>query len=678
MYDAWAAYDDEAVPYMLGQTIRRPTDVSGFTCSFQGVSAPVDVKAAREEAISYAAYRLLSHRFTVEPRAEEAQAIFDSVMTELDYDAGFTSIDYHSGKPAALGNYIAECMIEFGLQDYSNEQGNYAHDAYHTPANPFLDPRDYGTMMTDINRWQPLAPAGTPRKFLGPHWGLVHPFAMTEEDLTIYNRDGYEYWVYHDPGDPPYVDTTGTVMDWDDAFKYTHALVAVWSGHLDPASGVMIDISPGNMGTLPELPTDVDDINAFYDLLEGGNPWTGYEVNPKTGEPYAENMIPLGDFGRVIAEFWADGPTSETPPGHWFTLANYVSDHPLFEKRWQGEGEILDDLEWDVKAYLPLGGAVHDVAVAVWGVKAWYDFVRPISAIRYMAELGQSSDPALPSYHPSGIPLIENHIELIDSMDTLAGDSLENVGKIKLWAWKGPDAIQDPDNDVAGVGWILAGNWWPYQRPSFTTPPFAGYISGHSTFSRAAAEVMTLITGDEYFPGGLGEFEAKQNEYLVFEDGPSVDVTLQWAKYRDASNQASLSRIWGGIHPPVDDIPGRIMGTKIAPEAVDKANTYYNGTVTSVADNDAQIPTGFALYNAYPNPFNPSTSLQFDLPNNTNVTLAIFNQLGQKVATLVDEEYLSSGTHKYQWNAADMASGVYFYSLRADNQTLTRKMMLIK
>ena len=68
--------------------------------------------------------------------------------------------------------------------------------------------------------------------------------------------------------------------------------------------------------------------------------------------------------------------------------------------------------------------------------------------------------------------------------------------------------------DVAGVGWILAEDWWPYQRPSFVTPPFAGYVSGHSTFSRAAAEIITMMTGDEYFPGGMGTFEVKQNDFL--------------------------------------------------------------------------------------------------------------------------------------------------------------------
>ena len=115
--------------------------------------------------------------------------------------------------------------------------------------------------------------------------------------------------------------------------------------------------------------------------------------------------------------------------------------------------------------------------------------------------------------------------------------------------------------------WILAENWWPYQRPSFVTPPFAGYVSGHSTFSRAAAEVLTALTGDPFFPGGVSDFRIEANEFLVFERGPCVDMTLQWATYRDAADQCSLSRIWGGIHPPADDIAGRRIGAEIGRDA---------------------------------------------------------------------------------------------------------------
>jgi hypothetical protein len=116
------------------------------------------------------------------------------------------------------------------------------------------------------------------------------------------------------------------------------------------------------------------------------------------------------------------------------------------------------------------------------------------------------------------------------------------------------------------------------------TPPFAGYVSGHSTYSRAAAEVLTLLTGNPYFPGGMGVFAAPRNEFLVFEEGPSVDIELQWATYRDAADECSLSRIYGGIHPPQDDIPGRLMGAKIGPQAFHKALQHFRGKLAPRPD----------------------------------------------------------------------------------------------
>ncbi len=267
----------------------------------------------------------------------------------------------------------------------------------------------------------------------------------------------------------------------------------------------MWDISPGAIGNiqLSEYPDSFDEYAQFYKEIDGGDIGRGWPINPKTGEAYPPNIVPRGDYTRVLAEFWADGPDSETPPGHWFTILNYVSDHPEFLKKFSGQGEELSALEWDVKAYFTLGGAMHDAAVTAWSIKGWYDYIRPISAIRYMCALGQSSDPTLPNYHVGGIPLREGYIEIIKAGDPLSGRDNEQLGKIKLNAWQGHQAIIDPAEDAAGVGWILAQDWYPYQRPSFVTPPFAGYLSGHSTFSRAAAEILTLITVDEYFPGGV-------------------------------------------------------------------------------------------------------------------------------------------------------------------------------
>ena len=103
---------------------------------------------------------------------------------------------------------------------------------------------------------------------------------------------------------------------------------------------------------------------------------------------------------------------------------------------------------------------------------------------------------------------------------------------------------------------------------------------------------MSTLTGDEYFPGGIGEFFCPQNEFLVFEDGPSMDVTLQWAKYNDASDQCSLSRIWGGIHPGADDLPGRIIGQEIGPDAFCYGAKIFNGQISCPADIDGDGGTG--------------------------------------------------------------------------------------
>jgi hypothetical protein len=202
-----------------------------------------------------------------------------------------------------------------------------------------------------------------------------------------------------------------------------------------------------------------------------------------------------------------------------------------------------------------------------------------------MAGKGQSTNPGGTSYHPAGVPLMPDYIEVIESGDPLAGDGDEFVGDIKIKAWRGHKAINNIDVDEAGVGWIHASEWEPYQRPSFVTPPFAGYISGHSTFSRAAAEVMTSLTGDAYFPGGLGTFTAEQDEFLVFEDGPSVTIELQWATYQDAADESGLSRIWGGIHPPCDDVPGRKNGIIIGQDAFTKAVSYFGCSAPELCEN---------------------------------------------------------------------------------------------
>jgi hypothetical protein len=602
MYDSWAILSNQGNPYLIGN------EVHGVTTDFAGFQpASNDVQGNLDKAISYAAYRLLLHRFAKSPGWEETFSKANQLFKALSYDPAFTSVDYSQGSAAALGNFIAQSYISYGHLDGSNEKNNY-ENLYYEPVNDFLDPTSGDApLLNDPNRWQPLAfeifidqsgneiPGTTP-EFLSPEWGQVAGFALNEEDKTTYHRDGFDFQVFFDPKDPPYLMPNGS--DLSDSYKWGFSMVAIWSSHLAANNTTMIDISPSSIGNVDinSLPTKFTSYDLFYDYLQGGDTGKGYSVNPATGKTYETQQVKLGNYSRVLAEFWADGPDSETPPGHWFTLLNYVSDHPAFKKKYKGTGPELSNLEWDVKSYFILGGAMHDAAIAAWSIKGYYDYIRPISAIRYMASKGQSSDQTLPNFHQEGMPLVKGYIELVGGNDLLVGDSNENINKVKLNAWKGPDYITNPETDAAGVDWILAENWWPYQRPTFITPPFAGYVSGHSTYSRAAAEVLTLLTGDPFFPGGIGEFEAKKNEFLVFEEGPSEDVILQWATYRDASDQCSLSRIWGGIHPPADDLPGRIIGEKIGISAFEFSNGYFENTLTNLANKEVTIEV-------YPNPF---------------------------------------------------------------------------
>lgn len=667
MYDIWAIYDDQAEPYLIGKT------VNNFSSNLQDFILIESKEASVKKAISYAMYRLLSHRFRNSPGREASQRSFDIIMDQLGYDTSFMPTNYQFGNAAALGNYVAQVIINYGNNDNSREASDY-DNAFYEPLNGpmILNTYELGDIV-DINRWQPLTfdtfidqsgnlIEGSTPIFMGPEWGQVYPFALNEADKVNYQRNGNNYPVYLDPGTPPLLNLENSDQS-SDLFKWNFSLVSVWSAHLDPADNVMIDISPKTIGNVDfnSFPTNFSDHQQFYNLIEGGEISRGHAVNPKTNQPYQTQMVPRGDYTRVLAEFWADGPDSETPPGHWFTILNYVNDYPELEKRFNGKGEILDDLEWDVKAYFVLGGAVHDAAIAAWGVKGWYDYVRPISAIRYMTSLGQSTNASLPNYHVAGLPLIPGYIETVEVGDDLAGPNNINVGKIKVKAWRGHDFVSNSETDVAGVGWILGERWWPYQRPSFVTPPFAGYVSGHSTFSRAAAEVLALITGDEFFPGGMGQFVAKQNDFLVFEKGPSVDIVMQWATYRDASDQTSLSRIWGGIHPPADDIPGRIIGDIVGKRAYEFAVPYFNSEQDIVSTDNVVI---------YPNPVLDHTI--FVTGTNTNDSFDLFDINGRRIK--IESVFFNETSGVTQINLpSNTTTGMYILRARGVSKVLIIK-----
>ena len=653
MYDAWAIFDDDAETVFLGKSF------GGYTTNFNGISTSVNSNEAIHEIISYAMYRLFNHRFSNSPNATITLEDFTTLFESYGYDTAITSTDYSSNSYAALCNYMAQEMINFGLQDGSNEQNDYENQYYTVSNDPLLLDYYEDNSTINPNRWQPLAfdvfidqsgnmfPLETP-DFLCPEWGQVTPFSLKIEDLTILNN-GFDSYVYNNPSPPEYIQNSSS-NGIEDPYKWNFALVIAWSAHLDPADNTLLDISPASLGntSITSYPTSFEEYQNFYNFSVGGSIGSGHEINPITGMAYTPQMVKKSDYARVLAEFWADGPDSETPPGHWFTILNYVSDHPETVKKFGGQGSVLSNLEWDVKSYLVLGGAMHDSAVNIWGIKGYYDYIRPISAIRYMASKGQSSDSSLSNFNSHGLPLIPGLIEVIETGDPLADNDDSNIGLIKVKSWKGPEYITNPDTDVAGVDWILGTHWWPYQRPTFVTPPFAGYLSGHSAFSRAAAESLTKITGSEFFPGGIGTFDVLENEFLVFEEGPSESFTLQWATYQDASDQTSLSRIWGGIHPPIDDIKGRIIGEKIGQESFDLAQQYFTGTL-----NDGSISLNKNNTDVYPNPVlntlhiktNYLEEITLELYSLTGALLFSTNRINHEGSIDLQLDYLAKGIY---------------------------------
>lgn len=526
IFDAWAAFEEGVAGIVSDETA--------------DASAPEDV----EVAISYAAYRVLSHRYETAIGAETSLDCYARFMDVLGLDAGDTHAE--GDDPIAIGNRIGNAVIDRFADDGANEAGGYADTTGWQPTNPPMIVDRVGAPTTERpDLWQQLnlATAETQngivlddsvQPYIGAHWRDVEPFAITRDDAT---------GLYSDPlGAFPSVD--------DPAIAEWVVEVIRRTSELGIEDGATMDIGPNGLG----------------DNTLGTNDGDGYETNPVTGEPYEPNIVPRGDFGRVIAEFWADGPTSETPPGHWMVLANEVSDLLADDElRPFGSETPVDRLAWDVGIHLAVGGAAHDGAISAWELKRESLSGRPIVFIRWMADRGQRTDPDAPGYDPDGLPLVPGLIELITEESAAPGERHHAlrwyVGEVAVRAWPGEPG--DRDDDYTPVQWMRARDWIPYQRRTFVTPAFPGFTSGHSTFSRAAAEVLTEYTGSPWFPGGLHEYVARANDYLVFETGPSVDVRLQWASYYDASDQAGQSRLWGGIHIWPDDRVGRINGDRV-------------------------------------------------------------------------------------------------------------------
>ena len=594
MYDAWAAYDPAAVGYIYNEKVSP---------------LPADVEAARREAVSYAAYRVLRSRFSTGAGAATSLASFDVKLTKLGYSTAIgQSAPTAAATPAELGKRVGQAILNWGAAD-GFALTNYPQPYANTPSltvNPNLSvpldvmgtngnfqdnmPLGYGIPFnTNPNYWQPLALASSVTQNGIPIPGGIQTFVgvqgLATTAFSLTRTDPAKPWI-DTFGAPSRLSTPGNPSPTDAAYKEGAMDVLRKSAKLN--DNALVDISPRTTGN-----------NTI-----GTDNGSGFPRNPLTSQPWAPNFIKLGDFSRVLAEYWADGPNSETPPGHWHVIANEVSEMPLLQKRIRGTGPFVTDLEWDIKAYFCVAAATHDAACAAWSLKRYYSGPRPITMIRYMGSKGQSSDPGGPSYNTQGLPLETGVCEVITAATTGTGGKHEQIwdvkygtyypgsfylGQIAVYSWPGEHPNNLPAPSIAAnqstVRWMLAKDWLPFQRKTFNTPAFPGFTSGHSTFSRAAAEALTLLTGSSLFPGGYHHHTIAANS-LQIDLGPSVAVDLQWCSYYDAADQAGQSRRWGGIHPSEDDYIGRLTGSQAGTSAYLLAEKYWTGSIL----NDTVTP----------------------------------------------------------------------------------------
>jgi len=156
-------------------------------------------------------------------------------------------------------------------------------------------------------------------------------------------------------------------------------------------------------------------------------------------------------------------------------------------------------------------------------------------------------------------------------------------------------------------------------------------------------------------------------------NGSALDNNFMVTNTSEGSQRDPDVKLWSGrIYNTWKDDRTGSTGDDIWANVLD-----WNNPI-GISDKElSQVPSELILGQNYPNPFNPTTTIEFSLPHTDFVTLKIYNILGEEVATLVSEK-LHAGRYKYEWDAGELVSGIYFYQLRAGDFTQTHKMILLK
>jgi Vanadium chloroperoxidase N-terminal domain/PAP2 superfamily len=460
-YDAWAAYDPVAKGTRLGSSLRRKNPAE----------RTVENKS---KAISFAAYRVLTDLFPpgdppLHPNIGPGKVDFRQAMINRGYNPDDPTTD--TSTPTGIGKAVADALLSYRHSDGSNQLGDKATGTPN-PLKRYSDWTGY-TPENDWNRvdeedvwyWQPLCT-------------LTAAGVMANKPPPP-PEDGNCDAATRPESPPHYATQRALTPQWQHVKPF-----ALMSPFQYPVPGPPKIPGTSNYSTA-EIQTAVNDS-------------AGLETDVTK---------------KVKAEYWADGPGSVFPPGHDFLFAQALS-----RKR-------RHTLDTDVKFFFILGNAMMDASIAAWAQKYKYDYVRPITAIRY---------------HPS-------------------------FRTKKVRSWLGPNK---------GFGTVDGSQWMPYQALHVVTPPFPEYVSGHSTFSGAGATVLAAFTGGDTFnaytdiPAGWSTFE---------NNVPPQPIQLTWATFSHAADEAGWSRRWGGIHFQSGDYHGRGLGRSVAQQVWGRAQAYIQG-----------------------------------------------------------------------------------------------------
>jgi len=433
-------------------------------------------------SIAYASYNVLVHSF--QTRSVSIQTLNDQ-MDRLGLSVATSALeDLDISSPRGIGNAVAKAVLDAYKDDGMNELGDQPGTR--------LDSEGHGIPYADYTNYFPVN---------DPQVEAQVTDCSTLRDLN--------HWQPLRVPRPPAAGGGTVVQTWSGPyigrvrpFALTHG--AQFRPPIPPTLGV------GHDDEVKRQVKEIMDIQAN-----------------------------LSDEEKAIAEYWADGPDSTLPPGHWVSIALQLAEH-----RNSTEHETVHQL-------MLVSAALFDAGIAAWDAKRYYDSARPLTLIQCL--FGAQGEQGL--------------------------------------RWAGP---------YKGVQTLPFSRWIPYQNPYFVTPPFAEYISGHSTFSFAAATILkqywasddfhyryTIKAGSSLFepkieagePGHIpGVTDAPNSGPRTVGYSPAQDVTLEWSGLIETAEQCGYSRRLGGIHFETGDLTGRRVGAQVAQVVWDKIQRHVNPT----------------------------------------------------------------------------------------------------